>query len=138
MKYEFYVGDYVKTKCGHIGYISKIDQLSNGHNILYICYTDGKTFPCDVVDRDIEHSFDRIGQYDFTKPKEIKRVPSCGWGMGVSGDNLIDKINELVDAVNELADTVNEKCNNCRLRYPCDEQTEFICKHNNYCKYMSE
>lgn len=31
-----------------------------------------------------------------------------------------------------------KECNNCRLRYPCDEQTEFICKHNNYCKYISE
>lgn len=30
------------------------------------------------------------------------------------------------------------KCNNCYLRYHCDEQTEYICKHNNYCKYMPE
>ena len=30
------------------------------------------------------------------------------------------------------------KCNNCYLRYHCDEQTEFICKHNDYCKYMLE
>lgn len=30
------------------------------------------------------------------------------------------------------------KCNNCYLRYHCDEQTEFICKHNDYCKYMPE
>lgn len=102
MNYEFHVGDYVETKCGHIGYVSKINQLSNGHNMLYICYTDGKTFPCDVVDHDVEHRFVRIGQYDFTKQKEIKRVPSYGWGMSVSGDNLIDKINELVDAVNKL------------------------------------
>lgn len=29
------------------------------------------------------------------------------------------------------------KCNNCSLRYHCDEQTEFICKNNDYC-YMSE
>ena len=29
------------------------------------------------------------------------------------------------------------KCNNCSLRYNCDEQTEFICKNNDYC-YMSE
>lgn len=57
MNYEFHVGDYVETKCGHIGYVSKINQLSNGHNMLYICYTDGKTFPCDVVDHDVEHSF---------------------------------------------------------------------------------
>lgn len=30
------------------------------------------------------------------------------------------------------------KCNNCYLRYHCDEQTEFICKNNDYCKYMPE
>lgn len=30
------------------------------------------------------------------------------------------------------------KCDNCYLRYHCDEQTEFICKHNDYCKYMLE
>lgn len=28
------------------------------------------------------------------------------------------------------------KCDNCYLRYHCDEQTEFICKHNDYCKYI--
>ena len=135
MNYEFHVGDYVKTKCGHIGYISKINQLSNGHDILYICYTDGKTFPCDVVDRDVEHSFDRIGQYDFTQQdKKIEKLDKFNDQIYP----MVLKINELVDAVNELADAVNEKCNNCRLRYPCDEQTEFICKHNNYCKYISE
>lgn len=43
--------------------------------------------------------------YDFTNPehpKEIGRLMPNGWCMGVSGDNLITKINELVDAVNEL------------------------------------
>lgn len=30
------------------------------------------------------------------------------------------------------------KCDNCYLRSHCDEQTEFICKYNDYCKYMSE
>ena len=30
------------------------------------------------------------------------------------------------------------KCNNCYLRYHCDEQTEFICKNNDFCKYMPE
>ena len=31
-----------------------------------------------------------------------------------------------------------ELCNKCYLRYHCDEQTEWICKHNDYCKYMLE
>lgn len=30
------------------------------------------------------------------------------------------------------------KCNNCYLRHHCDKQTEFICKYNDYCKYMPE
>ena len=30
------------------------------------------------------------------------------------------------------------KCNDCYLRLHCDEQTEFICKYNDYCKYMQE
>lgn len=31
-----------------------------------------------------------------------------------------------------------EKCQDCYLRYHCDEQTEFVCKHNDYCKYIGE
>ena len=30
------------------------------------------------------------------------------------------------------------KCNNCYLRYHCDEQTELICKQNDYCKYIKQ
>lgn len=140
MQYEVHVGDYVKTRCGHIGYISKIDQLSNGHTILYICYTDGKTFPCYIVDRDIEHSFDRIGQYDFTQQdKKIEKMQTTFTSSNYNDDGWhIKSILELRQKVNELIDAVNEKYNNCRLRYPCDEQTEFICKHNNYCEYISE
>ena len=118
MKYEFHVGDYVETKCGHIGYISKINQLSNGHDILYICYTDGKTFPCDVVDKDVEHNFNRIGQYDFTKKGEGKIEPLVkSWILEDSDDKgeyyfdsreVIKKINELVEAVNQLKEKVNE------------------------------
>lgn len=28
------------------------------------------------------------------------------------------------------------KCNDCYLRYHCDEQTEYICKSNDFCKYI--
>lgn len=28
------------------------------------------------------------------------------------------------------------KCQNCYLRYHCDEQTEFVCRSNDYCKYI--
>lgn len=30
------------------------------------------------------------------------------------------------------------KCSTCLLRYHCDEQTEFICKYNNFCKYIED
>ena len=30
------------------------------------------------------------------------------------------------------------KCQNCYLRYHCDEQTEFVCRSNDYCKYIME
>ena len=30
------------------------------------------------------------------------------------------------------------KCSDCYLRYHCDEQTEWICKINDYCKYMKQ
>ena len=125
MKYEFHVGDYVETKCGHIGYISKINQLSNGHDILYICYTDGKTFPCDVADKDVEYSFNRIGQYDFTKKGEGKIEPLAEeyiksfpiYKTTTTGNDsewrsidigaVSKKINELVEAVNRLEEKVN-------------------------------
>ena len=30
------------------------------------------------------------------------------------------------------------KCSTCYLKHSCNEQMEFICKDNNYCKYMPE
>lgn len=30
------------------------------------------------------------------------------------------------------------RCSNCLLRYHCDEQTEFICKKNDFCKYIQD
>ena len=135
MKYEFHVGDYVKTKCGHIGYISKIDQLSNGHDILYICYTDEKTFPCDVVDRDVEHSFDRIGQYDFTQQnKKIEKMQTTFTSSDYNDDGWIyksifelrQKVNELVEAVNKMQ---NKGCSGCLhledKKYKCESCARF-------------
>ena len=31
-----------------------------------------------------------------------------------------------------------EKCDSCKLRYVCEEQAEFMCKHNNYCDYSPD
>lgn len=30
------------------------------------------------------------------------------------------------------------KCSNCKIRYHCDEQTEYLCKFQNYPYYMPE
>ncbi len=107
MKYEFHVGDYVETAKGDVGYVAMVDMgtgdvsmdiklTKDGANI-YRCYA----FTLDSA----PYLFNRIGQYDFTKPeqpKEIEKLTPNGWCMGTSGDDLIRKINELVDAVNEL------------------------------------
>ena len=99
MEYEFHVGDYVETVGGFVGWISAI------RNNEYIIIVDKNNNTCGYYMPQESHYFNRIGQYDFTKsekPKEIDRLKSNGWCMGVSGDNLITKINELVDAVNEM------------------------------------
>lgn len=33
---------------------------------------------------------------------------------------------------------MSEKCNTCMLRYPCDEMTEWECKHNGYRHYKPD
>lgn len=30
------------------------------------------------------------------------------------------------------------KCSDCQLRHQCDKQTEFICKENDFCKYIKD
>jgi len=141
MKYEFHVGDYVETKDGWIGYLTGISQYWSkvcncwGINLI------GKVrkgeieteFDIDIAQSSIWRHFKRIGnigQYDFTKPeqlKEIERLPSDvevrfdlpnGKHMVIKtyqdsnefvvasySHDLIDKINELVDAVNELRES---------------------------------
>lgn len=132
MKYEFYVGDYVENKDGEVGYIKKVCHCENckmrGFYEPYICYKDGTDDYITFSQKDnIDSYFNRIGQYDFTKPeqpKEIERLPSemearfelpNGKHMRMKtyqdsnefvvvsySRELIDKINELVDAVNTM------------------------------------
>lgn len=101
MKYEFHVGDYVETKGGATGYVSDDKEL------WWRC-----TNEADGYDAGFEYGivgvengcFNRIGQYDFTKPenpKEIERLNNCNWNITAA------KINELVDAVNELRKKIN-------------------------------
>lgn len=109
MKYEFHIGDYVETKADSIGYISHID----GDDIWWYCvyekdgFRAGTEYCVTGIENDeLVHYYNRIGQYNFTKPeppKEIGKLTPNGWYMGTTGgDDLIRKINELVDAVNEL------------------------------------
>ena len=105
MDYEFHVGDYVETKDGTIGYISSV--LATG-DAWWMCTSDGHGYHAGqeygiMHNGDFPHRYNRIGQYAFTnQDKKLKKLTSYGWNMGVSGDDLILKINELVDAVNEL------------------------------------
>ena len=125
MKYEFHVGDYVETKDGRVGYITKICHCEvckdRGFYEPYVRYNDGEEEYITV--HEVEHFqdfYNRIGQYDFTKPEqpeEIKRLIKS-WILDDGKDNgeyyfdareVINKINELIDAVNELKEVKNDK-----------------------------
>lgn len=121
MKYEFHIGDYVEMKEGGVGYISKMQPLSNGRTCLYVYFTDDKIYPYDVVDSQLEFRFNRVGQYDFTKKEKDKIEPLPEnyaesyiiHATSIEEDRIIDigdiskKINELVGAVNRLEEKVN-------------------------------
>lgn len=109
MKYEFHVGDYVETITNEIGYIIAIENLLIGLSIRVQLPTRIQEFI--VTEVTIPTCFNRIGQYDFAKPKQprkIKGLKSYGWNVSIGGDDLINKINELVEAVNRLEDKVDD------------------------------
>ena len=138
MKYEFHVGDYVETKEGRVGYITKICHCEvckdRGFYEPYVRYNDGEEEYITV--HEVEHFqdfYNRIGQYDFTKPEQPKEIGRLSDDIRATfvindkhchvkqynGDNewsymcypkeFINKINELVDAVNELKEAKNDK-----------------------------
>ena len=105
MKYEFHVGDYVETVGGFVGWISAI------RNKEYIIIVDKNNNTCGYYMPQESRCFVRIGQYDFTKPEQLKEIKPlkmtdsdirCNAPIGDSLLMLKNKINELVDAVNEL------------------------------------
>lgn len=110
MNYEFHVGDYVETKEGVIGYISSV--LATG-DAWWVCVSDCHGYQAGqeygiMHNGDFPHRYNRIGQYDFTKP-EVKKIEKLTYAESyingyqvLTGRKLIDKINELVDIVNEL------------------------------------
>lgn len=134
MKYEFHVGDYVETKDGDIGVITKVDT----GGLSYWYCTNGNGFRIEThtyiipvgIDADMARVYNRIGQYDFTKKDEgkieplsdnyTKSFPIFKIQDTVTGKNYkqecysIDtgimgkKINELVEVVNRLEEKVNE------------------------------
>lgn len=108
MKYTFHVGDYVETKDGDIGVVTKVNM---GIACWYCTHGDGpRTKAQEYVifvgtDEDMARIFNRIGQYDFAKKdREIaslnKFEDSMLWTTALEQCRL--KINECVDAVNEL------------------------------------
>lgn len=161
MNYEFHVGDYVETVSGAKGYIAQILYKEPYYFKWIVTDTDGAEFSefCKTRCSDLS-KYARIGQYVFTKPEQSKEIEFLPESWMDTPEKR--KINELIAAVNKLMKkSINEgeakfhtckddkkeeisedkheaaKCNNCSLRYHCDEQTEFICKNNDYC-YMSE
>lgn len=108
MKYKFHVGDYVEDTDGNKGWICRIENISYAgtDNCVILVEDDSTIVPFTLNDDNVSIFFNRIGQYDFTKPKEpkeIERLEESEW------PNLyIKKVNELVDAVNELRKGKNE------------------------------
>lgn len=117
MKYEFHVGDYVENVIGRIGYINSICHCEfcekRGFYEPCVMYTDGD---CDYITiYEYEKgfpSYNRIGQYDFTKKDEgkIEKIDVKKAGSVFTGrekaiiDTISNQINELVEAVNKLRD----------------------------------
>lgn len=104
MKYEFHVGDYVETIGGFVGWIYR--TRDDG----YIWVANKDVASCSYHIPEELKSFNRIGQYDFTKKDEGKIEPLIGKQANDYCDNELmwNKINELAEAVNRLEEKVNE------------------------------
>lgn len=104
MKYNFHVGDYVETINGFVGWIYRIRDDG------YIWVTNKDIASCSYHIPEELKSFNRIGQYDFTKKDEGKIEPLIGKQANDYCDNELmwNKINELVEVVNQLEEKVNE------------------------------
>lgn len=102
MDYEFHVGDYVETNDGTIGYISSV--LATG-DAWWMCTSDGHGYHAGqeygiMHNGDFPHRYNRIGQYAFTKPKQLKEIEFLPESWLDTPEKL--KINEMVAAMNEL------------------------------------
>lgn len=114
MKYEFHVGDYVETRANSFGYINSIDNDGPSWHCVYDAdgrRTGEEYYVAGIEGNELARDYNRIGQYDFTKPEQSKEIGTLKMTdrdirhnvpIGDSMLMLKNKINELVDAVNEL------------------------------------
>ena len=72
MKYEFHVGDYVETVGGFVGWISAIRDND------YIIIIDKNNNTCGYHMPQESYYFNRIREYDFTKPEKPKEIKKLG------------------------------------------------------------
>ena len=119
MNYKFHVGDYVETIDGLIGYVTKLQPISEGLYVFSVKYVKYKDYigckEYNLYCHELQCFFNRIGAYDFTKKEKKKIEPIFRDGinedmsLGGSLCMLKDKINELVDAVNLLMDKEEDR-----------------------------
>lgn len=115
MKYEFHVGDYVETAEGDVGYVAMVDMGTGDVSMDIKLTKDGaNVYRCQAFTLDsAPHLFNRIGQYDFTKPDKEDGIKLLikSWVLDDADSTneyyfdsreVIRKINEMVDAINEL------------------------------------
>lgn len=106
MRYEFHVGDYVKTIEGITGYVTRSDLIRvDGVPRLYDLQVTLPGFVHPITysmhDEGVSDFFVRIGQYEFTKVDRIEPLPDNNGPM-YPNSLMWKKINELVESVNEL------------------------------------
>ena len=105
MNYEFYVGDYVETKNGEIGYITEVaftNEVQRWRFMCVMCKQNDSIISFEITEDSIPKRFNRIGQYDFAEEKQNEIKPLKVSYTNDCFQDMVDKINELVNAINEL------------------------------------
>ena len=113
MKYEFHAGDYIECHNGSIGYLTDGKTWYSGTLGQDVICLQGNTtvdvscgftpFTITIPFSDVSKYFNRIGQYDFTKPEQLEGIEHikvadndirCNTPIGDSLLILKNKINE--------------------------------------------
>lgn len=118
-KYEFHVGDFVETKDGNVGYISGIDERNTKNNYysFEIKWNEIKKHYGEFHGNSelLSKYFNRIGQYDFTKPQKQNKIEPlhlCNpadfndifMATNRNIENIGNKLNEIIDYINSKED----------------------------------